>query len=196
MTEYTIAAIPTMHNGRQYRSRLEAKWAAFFDLVQWKFEYEPYDLGKWSPDFLLHGAKSPILCEVKPLSSWDSDVAFKMTRAANTACFGGELLLLGLSPVVPGFDSFSWLGWLNDGRNPYFGDGSEGYYYQISDFAPCGCVLSADGRYDFCHSVNFYKGRITGAYDGDHYLVGDSNMASLSEMWARASNSVQWRPTP
>ena len=32
---------PTLYNGRRYRSRLEARWAAFFDLVRWPFEYEP-----------------------------------------------------------------------------------------------------------------------------------------------------------
>ena len=31
--DYQIAAIPTLYRGRQYRSRLEAKWAAFFDLA-------------------------------------------------------------------------------------------------------------------------------------------------------------------
>jgi len=40
-----------MYNGVQYRSRLEARWAAFFDLAGWKHEYEPIDLPGWSPDF-------------------------------------------------------------------------------------------------------------------------------------------------
>jgi len=30
---YTIPAIPTRYNGVNFRSRLEAKWAAFFDLL-------------------------------------------------------------------------------------------------------------------------------------------------------------------
>lgn len=49
--KYDIKAHPTMYNGVQYRSRLEARWAAFFDLIGWKHEYEPIDLPGWSPDF-------------------------------------------------------------------------------------------------------------------------------------------------
>jgi len=32
--DYSIAAIPTVYNGIRYRSRLEAKWAAFFENVR------------------------------------------------------------------------------------------------------------------------------------------------------------------
>lgn len=49
----TFAAIPTMYAGVQFRSRLEARWAAFFDLVGWKWEYEPFDLEGYIPDFRL-----------------------------------------------------------------------------------------------------------------------------------------------
>lgn len=49
--KYTIKAHPTMYDGVQYRSRLEARWAAFFDLAEWQHEYEPIDLPGWSPDF-------------------------------------------------------------------------------------------------------------------------------------------------
>jgi hypothetical protein len=32
--EYSIPAIPTVYRGQQFRSRLEARWAAFFDLLR------------------------------------------------------------------------------------------------------------------------------------------------------------------
>lgn len=50
---YSIKARPTTYKGCLFRSRLEAKWAAFFDLVGIKWEYEPYDFTNWVPDFLL-----------------------------------------------------------------------------------------------------------------------------------------------
>jgi hypothetical protein len=31
----------TRYNGVNFRSRLEAKWAAFFDLAGWSWEYQP-----------------------------------------------------------------------------------------------------------------------------------------------------------
>jgi hypothetical protein len=51
--KYTIAARPTKYNGVQFRSRLEARWAAFFDLAGWEWEYEPIDFNNWVPDFLV-----------------------------------------------------------------------------------------------------------------------------------------------
>ncbi|MCZ7887123.1 hypothetical protein [Agrobacterium salinitolerans] len=63
---YDIASIPTRYNHVQFRSRLEARWAAFFDIVGWKWDYEPLDLRGWTPDFLIRG-KVPALVEVKPV---------------------------------------------------------------------------------------------------------------------------------
>jgi hypothetical protein len=69
MTIQTYAAIPTVYAGVQFRSRLEARWAAFFDLLGWKWEYEPFDLEGYIPDFLLHQRPHTIwLAEVKPVS--------------------------------------------------------------------------------------------------------------------------------
>lgn len=48
-----IHAIPTVYRKRQMRSRLEARWAAFFDLMKWSWEYEPLDLNGWIPDFVV-----------------------------------------------------------------------------------------------------------------------------------------------
>lgn len=66
--EYTIPSKPTKYNGRQYRSRLEARFAAFFDLCEFSYEYEPMDLPGWSPDFILYKkiGKHDALVEIKP----------------------------------------------------------------------------------------------------------------------------------
>lgn len=55
-----IKAIETVYKGYRFRSRLEARWAVFFDAIGVKWEYEPqgFDLGEglyYLPDFLLHG---------------------------------------------------------------------------------------------------------------------------------------------
>lgn len=52
-----MKAIKTKFNGIIYRSRLEATWAAFFKNLEWNFEYEPYDLNGWIPDFIILGKK-------------------------------------------------------------------------------------------------------------------------------------------
>ena len=54
-----IKAIETEYKGYRFRSRLEARWAIFFDLcgARWEYEPEPFsvddDLG-YLPDFLVH----------------------------------------------------------------------------------------------------------------------------------------------
>ena len=54
-----MKAIETVYNGYRFRSRLEARWAVFFDALNVKYEYEPegFDLGDgiyYLPDFLIH----------------------------------------------------------------------------------------------------------------------------------------------
>lgn len=68
-----VNAIPTKYEGVQFRSRLEAKWAAFFDLLGWKWEYEPLDLKGYIPDFILL-FKEPLLIEVKPFIDLNDQV--------------------------------------------------------------------------------------------------------------------------
>ena len=74
---YNMKAHQTIYKGVSFRSRLEARWAAFFDLIGWEWEYEPFDLIGWTPDFLVSfhcghmecGGKQSrhkLLVEVKP----------------------------------------------------------------------------------------------------------------------------------
>lgn len=48
---YNIKAHPTTYKGVRFRSRHEARWAVFFDVMGWGWEYEPIDLNGWTPDF-------------------------------------------------------------------------------------------------------------------------------------------------
>ena len=55
-----LKPIQTEYNGYLFRSRLEARWAVFFDACGVDYEYEPegYKLDNgllYLPDFLLHG---------------------------------------------------------------------------------------------------------------------------------------------
>lgn len=52
----TIKAIETFYKGYHFRSRLEARWAVFFDAIglEWQYEPEGFDLGDgvyYLPDF-------------------------------------------------------------------------------------------------------------------------------------------------
>ena len=79
-----IAAIPTRYQGTQYRSRLEARYAALFNELGWKWTYEP-DLGIAGriPDFLMQWY-TPTLIECKPATTL-AEVA-EHRSALVTAC--------------------------------------------------------------------------------------------------------------
>ena len=54
----TLKAIETRYKGYRFRSRLEARWAVYFDTLgyEWEYEKEGYDLGDagwYLPDFWL-----------------------------------------------------------------------------------------------------------------------------------------------
>jgi hypothetical protein len=56
-------AIPTVYNNIVMRSRLEARWAAFFDLSGWRWVYEPVDLPGYIPDFAVYLPTREVLNE-------------------------------------------------------------------------------------------------------------------------------------
>ena len=58
-----MKATPTEYKGTLYRSKLEAKWAAYFDMCDAQFEYEPqaFELGngvRYLPDFVVKNVYS------------------------------------------------------------------------------------------------------------------------------------------
>lgn len=40
-----------IYDGIDFRTGLEARWAAFFDLAGWKWRYNPVPVDDWKPDF-------------------------------------------------------------------------------------------------------------------------------------------------
>lgn len=67
----TIKAIETEYRGYRFRSRLEARWAVFFDQLGVRWEYEPQGFetpaGPYLPDFLLPDVNQDgVWFEVKP----------------------------------------------------------------------------------------------------------------------------------
>jgi len=70
----TIDAIPTRYAGCHFRSRLEARWAVFFDVakIAWEYEAEGYETkyGPYLPDFWLPEINHGSYFEVKH-SQWN-----------------------------------------------------------------------------------------------------------------------------
>ncbi len=76
MTEAAIKPIQTRYKGYHFRSRLEARWAVFFDALGMSWEYEPqgFDLGgtHYLPDFRISSDDGLVRWyEIKPKGSTD-----------------------------------------------------------------------------------------------------------------------------
>lgn len=67
-----IKAIETQYNGYRFRSRLEARWAVFFDLIGLKYEYEiegfEMDELRYLPDFYIPSLDRWFEIKGKPLT--------------------------------------------------------------------------------------------------------------------------------
>ena len=90
-----IKPIETVYNGYRFRSRLEARWAVFFDAAGIEYEYEPqgyvFDDGtKYLPDFFLPDFN--IYCEIKACRELDDGKAEKFAFTPESAgvlvCYG------------------------------------------------------------------------------------------------------------
>lgn len=180
--------IITFYKGRRYRSRLEAKWASFFDLMGWRYEYEPYDLPGWIPDFLLLGHQRTLV-EVKPYTTLDEFDIKKIVQA--TAAYHEaprEVLLLGASL----FDADDWedgvvLGWLGE----LIVDHATNRLVDV-EFDEAVLCESALG-FGFFHASQNWKDRVTGMDHRQHQVVSKEKIAPL---WQQSGNIAQWEPHP
>lgn len=98
-----VSVIPTRYRGCFFRSRLEARWAVFFDTMGIRFHYEPEgfllpDGTKYLPDFYLPEIKW--LAEVKPLFG-QSSKAFELVRHS-----GYSALILDGEPAFRSYTGF------------------------------------------------------------------------------------------
>lgn len=102
-----IKSRPTTYANARFRSRLEARWAAFFDLIGWRWEYEPADLDGWVPDFLLIWPSGTIPVEVKPIN-WTGEtpaaIAAHAAREDLAKALGQTCLILGAYPFFFRYD--------------------------------------------------------------------------------------------
>ena len=122
---YTFQAHPTWYKSVKFRSRLEATWAAFFDLAGWEWSYEPIDLevtldgGRkvcWTPDFYVKfpcghsecrydppwGANGhhELYVEVKPYSTLDQFKGHVVHEISPTKWDPPHAAMFGLDPSV------------------------------------------------------------------------------------------------
>lgn len=123
MTMNDIKPIETVYNGYRFRSRLEARWAVFFDAAGIEYQYEPEGfqvyLGdetvRYLPDFYLPGLST--YAEVKPNYEKLMEESEKLGNCIdfNRTPVSDGLIILGQIPYwpldqfnVPFFIQFFW----------------------------------------------------------------------------------------
>lgn len=116
MTE--IKPIETIYNGYRFRSRLEARWAVFFDAIGIRYVYEPEGFVGWNgtyylPDFYL--IDENVYAEVKGTDVQLMNDAHKFEGTIDfcaTPIATAGLILLGNIPYregcIPYFDLLFW----------------------------------------------------------------------------------------
>jgi hypothetical protein len=173
-------AIPTEYRNVMFRSRLEARWARFFDALTWPWQYEPIDLDGYIPDFILQFER-PLLVEVKPAldPSFMGPAELKIDRSG----WEHEALVVGAniwelhraSPLI------GRIGELTDvpGEAHEWGEARLFYCNRCQSAS----LLAIDGS---------WRCRRCAVDDGKHHV---SNVPhELPELWLRAGNEVQWKP--
>lgn len=176
-----INAIETLYKGAIFRSRLEARWAAFFDLVRWNWQYEPLDLNGYIPDFILQFYK-PLLVEVKPELCQSG--LFQHTHKIEASGWNGRAMVL---PAAPGF-SGSDAGWdccigILSQEDP-----NGGMCWSDANFHKC-CHC---GNYSVHHALFGWICEVSGCYEGDHFL-GRVELSNFQRMWNQAGSVVRWK---
>jgi hypothetical protein len=189
---FRAAAIPTVYSGVQFRSRLEARWAAMFDLLKYPWEYEPLDLNGYIPDFVL-SFKTPMIVEVKPIvgnpGEWHADkAATDALQKAYDSGWSSEGLLVGAT-----MHTDRWAeGCVSTGEptnagllfdlSPETRRSADGVYASPFGFAAC-CGGPVD-------CLGSYSCRKCSHYDGNNDLRDSDSVLAL---WRKAGNLVQWK---
>lgn len=191
-----MKAIETKYKGYRFRSRLEARWAVFFDAlgIAWDYEPEGYDLGDsgwYLPDFYLPEYQSWAEVKAQPLNTSEMQKAFALSSLTDKPVI--ELC------SVPAPDSYDICG-----IRQMIGAGMQRYrsFFFVNDLiefyldSACGNVedmigsdtLLADAlawdvdyykkRHGKPHPTHFEQGMIIGCYMFD---AGDEVALALSK---------------
>lgn len=198
----TCVAVPTVYEGVNFRSRLEARWAAMFDLLGWEWEYEPVELAGYIPDFRLPGVVMPerawcragiaveqCLIEIKPI--------------VDPACFSSAIDK-AVQALLPGDRQLTRFIFLGD--RPWLSNGAMGVCCDIVHLP-----LKAQHRHlaPSPHAVHLTpSGKLVSneaawrANDKDICVrrcvvdcdaCSEDRKARLTALWREAGNRTQWR---
>lgn len=174
-----IKPIETHYKGYAFRSRLEARWAVYFDAIEIKWDYEPQgfelpNTERYLPDFVLHTKVGPVFAEVKPQG--DITQFDKAKMFIRYSPIGAKLVCLAGVPIVGFYQMFMKISMekfekhYNDGKHNYMLDdglvakywvcvckeyGIVSRYYDDIDY----CIDGIEDAVELARSARFEHGR-------------------------------------
>lgn len=182
-----IKPIETVYNGYRFRSRLEARWAVFFDAVGIKYQYEPegyevkYDdcTYRYLPDFYL--PEQEIYVEIKSSKAALMDEKYKL----------GEMIDFHHTPI-------SEKGLLVLGQIPNYQSPYTVVHFPFYDWA-CGVeciyanfIVSFPKAYININSINGKIGSLTGELPEPST---DDDLIKWSEEWRLLHRGIEYFPS-
>lgn len=188
-----LKVIATTYRKYLFRSRLEAKWAAFFDLCMWPWSYEPVDFDGWIPDFAI--GERPTLVEIKPFfheEQWEDT----FRKIISSGC-QEPVVLLGADPArtirtqQQVDESAPQVGWILDENREMWplnfghteGNGRLGLCSIEGSW--WNCLWKAPTYSDKCTHPNKWS-RV--------WLPDEAREEMLFHKWATACNISRWMP--
>ena len=176
-------AITTTYDGIEYRSRLEARWAAFMKNIGWDIVYEPFDGDGYIPDFLVQGSR-PMLVEVKPaVTLAEYEAAVPKAEKGLAAHWDHDILIVGASPL-PGLDSWFGKYFPSAGILGEYVGGAAAWTFESALW----CQGTDHGLVVF-HQLMDYIGRPCGCCKG--HKARAASVPLLESFWADACNDVK-----
>lgn len=149
-----IKPIETEYKGYKFRSRLEARWAVFFDEIGAKWEYEPEgyvlnDGTMYLPDFLVHGVRGRGICELGYNEKGDIYVEVKGILTQDdlhkVELFPLPIIIFGQIPEVEWREGYWKFNYTKDNNEYFYNlEFSEGDYYWTEPKAGYGGGLVLD----------------------------------------------------
>lgn len=172
-----IKPIETVYNGYRFRSRLEARWAVFFDALGIKYEYEPEgfrfpDGSCYLPDFYLPELNT--FFEVKGIMN-DADM-----HKIN------QLLKYSGKPVVIGYADMSFQAsdlWHDEHPQP---DGTFYYTFASKEYSLLIYCYECK-KYSFMGQSGCWICQSCGADDGDYFY----SIEAYGDWHSRSSPDVR-----
>ena len=106
-----LNAIDTEYKGYYFRSRIEAKWAVFFDALGWKWDYEiegfSLPSGAYLPDFYFPDLNVWAEVKYRELSANEMSRCCELSERMNKSKFGVDIIILVGSPSFRNYKTIS-----------------------------------------------------------------------------------------